>query len=311
MEKKKIGLIGAILMGIGCIVGSGIFGTMPTVAAEYGPGIVYALLGAAVVVILRAMSLLYTSSALPTTAAQFVWASKLVHPALGAFISISTILMPTMVSLFGVLFADYFIQLFPNLGVTPTMASVGLLVVFGVIAWFGNKTSVDVSNIMVVLLLIAIFLYIFLGLPNIDADNVTFGEIIRPGIGISTIAAAIGVLTSSLSGASSVAQLANDIKKPERNVPLALALCPLIVAIIYILMAVVTIGVVPYAEVTTLTDVANHFMSPALLTFFIVGGPICGIITSLVPVALACVALVEYSARMKVRATGTRSKSRT
>ena len=71
MEKKKIGLIGAILMGIGCIVGSGIFGTMPTVAAEYGPGIVYALLGAAVVVILRAMSLLYTSSALPTTAAQF------------------------------------------------------------------------------------------------------------------------------------------------------------------------------------------------------------------------------------------------
>ena len=56
----------------------------------------------------------------------------------------------------------------------------------------------------------------------------------------------------------------------------------------------------PYAEVTTLTDVANHFMSPALLTFFIVGGPICGIITSLVPVALACVALVEYSARMKV-----------
>lgn len=27
MEKKKIGLLGAILMGIGCIVGSGIFGT--------------------------------------------------------------------------------------------------------------------------------------------------------------------------------------------------------------------------------------------------------------------------------------------
>ena len=32
--KKKITLIGALLMGIGCIVGSGIFGTLPTVAAE-------------------------------------------------------------------------------------------------------------------------------------------------------------------------------------------------------------------------------------------------------------------------------------
>lgn len=299
-EKKKIGLIGAILMGIGCIVGSGIFGTMPTVAAEYGPAIVYALLGAAVVVILRAMSLLYTSAALPTTAAQFVWASKLFHPAVGAFISINSLLMPTMVSLFGVLFADYFLQLFPGIGLSGNAAAVILLVVFAIVAWFGNKTSVTVSNIMVVLLLIAIFLYIALGIPNIDSDNITFGEIIRSGIGLSTIAAAIGVLTSSLSGASSVAQLANDIKRPERNVPIALALCPLFVAIVYILMAVVTIGVVPYAEVKTLADVASNFMSPALLTFFIVGGPICGIITSLVPVALACVALVEYSARMKV-----------
>ena len=299
-EKKKIGLIGALLMGIGCIIGSGIFGTMPTVAAEYGPAIVYALLGAALVVILRAMSLLYTSSALPTTAAQFMWASKLFHPVLGAFVSISSLLMPTMVSLFGVLFADYFLQLIPGLNISTTAASVGLLVVFAIVAWFGNKTSVTVSNVMVVLLLLAIFLYVALGIPNIDAENVTFGEIIRPGIGLSTIAAAVGVLTSSLSGASSVAQLANDIKRPERNVPIALALCPLFVAIVYVLMAVVTIGVVPYAEVTTLADVASHFMSPALLTFFIVGGPICGIITSLVPVALACVALVEYSARMKV-----------
>lgn len=185
MEKKKIGLGGALLMGIGCIIGSGIFGTMPTVANEYGPGIVWALLGAAFVVILRSLSLMYTSSALPTTASQFMWASKLLHPYAGVFVSI-------------------------------------------------------------------------------------------------------------------VSQQANDIKHPERNVPIALALCPLFVAIVYILMAVATIGVVPYAEVQTLAQVAEHFMSPALLIFFIVGGPICGIITSLVPVALSCVALVEFSARAKV-----------
>lgn len=300
MEKKKIGLIGALLMGIGCIIGSGIFGTMPTVANEYGPGIVWALIGAAFVVILRSLALMYTSSALPTTASQFMWASKLLHPCAGVFVSISSLLMPTMVALFGVLFSDYFLQLIPGLNVSGSAVSVGLLLVFTIVAWFGNKTSVTVSNVMVALLLIAIFLYVVLGIPNIDADNVTFGEIIWPGIGLSSIGAAVGVLTSSLSGASSVSQLANDIKNPERNVPIALALCPLLVAVIYVLMAIVTIGVVPYAEVQTLAQVAEHFMSPALLTFFIVGGPICGIITSLVPVALSCVALVEFSAKAKV-----------
>lgn len=299
-EKKKIGLLGALLMGIGCIVGSGIFGTLPTVIAEYGSGVIWALLGAAFVVVLRCLSMMYTSAAIPSSAAQFMWATKLIHPYAGVYVSLSSILMPTMVSLFGTLFAMYFTPLFPGLNISATAAAVGLLVVFAVIAWFGNKTAVSASNIMVALLMIAIILYIVLGLPNIDAENVTFGEIIRPGIGISSLAAAIGVLTSSLSGASSVSQIADDVKNPGKTVPLALVICPLIVAVVYILMAVVTIGVIPSAEVESLSQVASHFMSPALLTFFIIGGPICGIITSLVPVALACVALFEFSAREKV-----------
>ncbi len=300
MEKKKIGLLGAILMGIGCIVGSGIFGTLPTVANEYGAGIVWALIGAALVVIFRALALMYSSAALPASGAQFLWAAKLIHPVAGAFISFGTLLMPTMVALFGVLFGMYIQPLFPNAEINSTVAAVALLVVFTVVAWFGNKTAINTGNVMVALLLAAIALYIILGLPNIDASNVTFGEIVRPGVAFSSLAAAIGVLTSSLSGASSVAYVADDVKNPGRNVPLALILCPVIVAVVYILMAVVTIGVVPAAEVTSLSDVASHFMSPALLTFFIVGGPICGIITSLIPVALACVALVESSAQNKV-----------
>lgn len=300
MEKKKIGLIGAILMGIGCIVGSGIFGTLPTVANEYGAGVVWALVGAAFVVVLRALAMTYTSAALPISGAQFMWASKLMHPFAGAFISFSTLLMPTMVSLFGVLFAMYVQPLFPSATINATVVAVALLVVFTIVAWFGNKTVINTGNVMVILLLVAIALYVFLGLPNIDTNNVTFGQIIRPGVGISSLAAAVGVLTSSLSGASSVAQVADDVKNPGRNVPLALVLCPVVVAVIYILMAVVTIGVVPAAEVTSLSDVANHFMSPALLTFFIVGGPLCGIVTSLIPVALACVALIESSAHNKV-----------
>ena len=73
MEKKKIGLIGALLMGIGCIVGSGIFGSLPTVANEYGAGVVWALVGAAFVVVLRALSMAYTAAALPVSGAQLMW----------------------------------------------------------------------------------------------------------------------------------------------------------------------------------------------------------------------------------------------
>lgn len=298
-KKKKINLIGCLLMGTGCIVGSGIFGTLPEVAREIGPGLIYALIGAAVVVILRSISRMYTSAALPTSASTFMYASKLMHPGVGAMISINAFLQPTMVSLFGVLFSVYFQNLFPAIEMNSTLISVGLLVVFTLVAWFGNKTSVTASNVMVILLLGAIALYIILGMPKIDAEHITFLQIVKPGIALSSLSAAIGVLTSSLSGASSVAEIADDVENPGKNVPITLILCPVIVAVVYILMAVVTIGVVPYAEVQSLSQVAEHFLSPALLTFFIVGGPLAGIITSLVPVALACVAAMSYSAKTK------------
>ena len=154
MEKKKIGLAGAILMGIGCIVGSGIFGTLPTVANQYGAGVGWALIGAALVVVLRALATTYISAALPASGSEFLWASKLVHPLVGAYTSFSALLMPTMVSLFGVLFGMYIQPLFPGLAINGTVAAVVLLVVFSIIAWFGNKTIINTGNVMVVLLLI-------------------------------------------------------------------------------------------------------------------------------------------------------------
>ena len=42
--KKKIGLLGCIGTGIGAIIGSGIFGSLPTVINDIGTGIVLALL---------------------------------------------------------------------------------------------------------------------------------------------------------------------------------------------------------------------------------------------------------------------------
>lgn len=296
-EKKKISLLGAILMGIGCIIGTGIFGSLPEVAHTVGPGIIYALLGAALVVVLRSISRMYTSAAVPVSASSFVHATKLIHPTVGALITINNFLEPVLVSLYGVLFADYFKELFPDCAISGVWISVILLIAFTVLAWFGNKTTISSSNVIVILLLIAIGVYVFWGMSRLDAENISFLSVVKPGMSLSAIAAAAGVMTSSLSGSATCAELADEIEKPERNVPLALILCPVIVAVLYCLMAVVTIGVVPYAEVSTLAQVARNFLSPALLTFFIVGGPIAGILTSLVPIALGCVTRMSFSAK--------------
>ena len=152
---------------------------------------------------------------------------------------------------------------------------------------------------MAVLLFAAIALFVFLGMPHIDPDKITFGAIIKPGVTVTAFSAAVGIMTSALSGASALAEISDDIKNPTRNVPLGLILCPLIVGIIYIAMAIVVLGT-PGAEFNSLTDVAKNYMTPGLMVFFVVGGPICAILTSMIPVALSSVATIDYNARLRV-----------
>lgn len=293
---KKIGLLGCIGTGIGAIIGSGIFGSLPTEINEIGAGVILALIGATIYTLAKMVPTVYLSSVIPSSGSFFLAPTKLIHPVVGMYMAAQNLLQPVLISVFAVLFSDYFVALFPALDGKQTMISVAILVVYTGVAYMGNHTFAFVNNIMVVVLLIAMGTYIFLGLPHVDYTRLTLGEIFAPGIKVTTMGAAIGVLASSLSGGASVSQIADDVKNPRKNIPIALIAAPALVAVIYILMAVVTIGVMPEGELTTLSEVGNRFLSPQLVTFFIVGGPICGVLTSMTPVIMLTCAQIQAAA---------------
>lgn len=297
---KKIGLIGCIATGIGAIIGSGIFGSLPEVINSIGPGAIGALVVAVIYIIATLIPSMFASSVIPATGSFFLYQAKLVHPVAGLFMAIQNLLFPVLVSVFAVLFSDYFIALFPSLDGKQTIVSVAILLLYMGIAWFGNHTFVSVNNIMVAALMVAIGLYVVIGIPNMNPGQLSAADILRPGVRLTTFSAAVGILSSSLSGASAISQVAGDIKNPRKNLPIAMISAPILVCVIYILMAVVSLGNMEGERMTTLSDVANQFMSPAMVTFFIVGGPLCGVLTSMVPQIMLSVASVEAAAGAEV-----------
>ena len=52
----------------------------------------------------------------------------------------------------------------------------------------------------------------------------------------------------------------------------------------------------PEGQLTTLSEVAKGFLPPALVTFFIVGGPLCGVLTSMVPVIMMTCSQIQAAA---------------
>ena len=69
--KKKIGLLGCIGTGIGAIIGSGIFGSLPTVINDIGTGIVLALLATIVYTLAKTIPNVYLSSVAPASGSFF------------------------------------------------------------------------------------------------------------------------------------------------------------------------------------------------------------------------------------------------
>ncbi len=105
------------------------------------------------------------------------------------------------------------------------------------------------------------------------------------------------MLASSLSGGSAVSQIADDVKNPNRNIPLALLLSPTIVAFIYIGMGYCYHRLHAGRRTDhTLSEVGKIFLPSGLLTFFIVGGPLFGVLTSMVPVIMLTCAQIQAAA---------------
>ena len=271
--KKKIGLLGCIGTGIGAIIGSGIFGSLPTVINDIGTGIVLALLATIVYTLAKTIPNVYLSSVTPASGSFFIAPTKLIHPAVGVFMAAQNLLQPVLISVFAVLFGDYFVALFPALEGYKTLISIVILLIYTGIAWQGNHTFAFVNNIMVVVLMVAMGCYIFVGMPSIDTSRLTLGEIFNPGVKLTSFAAAVGVLASSLCMDKVLAK-----------------------EMLYIGMGIVTIGCMPAGELTTLSEVGKIFLPSGLLTFFIVGGPLFGVLTSMVPVIMLTCAQIQAAA---------------
>ena len=293
---KKIGLFGCVANGIGAIIGSGIFGALPEGINSVGAMVIPALIAAAIYTIANMFPNVYASSVIPTSGSFFLYSTKLMHPFFGLWMTLQGILQPALIATFAVMFAEYFVVLFPAMAGYEIAIGITMLIIFGILAWLGNHTFASVNNIMVLVMLCAIAVYVFIGVPNIDMTRLSLTESLGSGLTLTSFSATVGLFTSTLSGAGSVSQIADDTKNPRRDIPLTLILAPTIVCIIYMLMAVVTLGCMPGAEVANLADVGGRFLGSGLLTFFIVGGPICGILTSIVPVIMLSCALIQVSA---------------
>ena len=258
-----------ILLGIGAMVGTGIFTITGTAAATLaGPALVVSIVISAICVSLSALFFAEFASRVPATGGAYSY----LYVVLGEFpawIAGWLTIMEFMTAVSGVAsgWAAYFKGLLSHYGISLPQALNGtfnpaqgsyidllpilvILLVTGLVL-LNSKTALRFNSILVVLKFSALALFILVGVWYIKPENWSdfapfgFGQIYGGSTGIM---AGASLMFFGFLGFESISMAVDEIQRPQKNIPRGIVLSLMIVTILYALVTLVLTGVVHYSK---------------------------------------------------------------
>lgn len=260
---KGIGAFGAAITIVGIVVGASIYILPGEIAASAGPGVVLSYGLAAVLAVFSCIVAAQLGSVYPVSGASFVAIGRLVSPAF-SFLCVWVMIGAAVVAvaLLGYGFAGYVGQWAP--GVSRPMLAAGLIIFLGVLNLGGSREMLAAQTMMVAFVLLSLIIFAVTGVVQGHQENLT--PLLPNGLG-PVISGAIPAYFS-FAGFMVIIELSGEVRRPERNIPLALAISFTVVAAVYGLVALAVVAQIPWTELVAVdapvTEAASRTL-PALL----------------------------------------------
>ena len=257
---RELGLKEAIAIGLGTMIGAGIFVLSALAAERAGPAaaLSYVLAGAICLPIALVVSELATG--MPRAGGSYTFITQALGPLAGSIVGPGNWLGLTFATGFYLLaFGEYLSLIAP---IPPWVGSLLAGLLFTGLNYRGDKITGSIQNLVVVVLATILILFIAIGIPNVDR------ELYQPFApnGWRVAVSLVGLIIVSFTGFEKISTVAEEIKQPERNLPLAIVGSVIIATIIYALILFVMTGIFPYAELgereAPLVEAAGHIAGP-------------------------------------------------
>lgn len=278
--KKVLRLRDTVGLSVGQIIGSGIMALTGWAIYLTGTGAPLAFIIAAVFILVISMPIAVMGAALPTTGGQYAYASRLIGPKTGFYFVFLYNIGNVSIALYALSCAEYLSKIFPALHIRP--AAFIVITFFYVINLLGVKEASRVENTLVLVKIVALCCFVFWGMPHVDLTVFNATEMLPGGMSGFFAAAAYGAFACM--GATAVVELGGEMKNPKRDIPISIMLTTAVIGVFYGLIVTVASGVLPVEQVAgeSLEAVAKSiFPSKFLYTFFIIGGPLFALSTSI------------------------------
>jgi APA family basic amino acid/polyamine antiporter len=258
--KKNLSAFDLAALGIGSVVGTGIFVATGQGAHLAGPGVLLSFIIAAVTCGFCALTYSELACMFPVAGSTYSY-SYVAFGEVIAWIIGWDLMLEYLVSASAVAsgWSGIFMGLLDSIGIslpkalltTPLAGGIidlPAVVITLLITWvlfIGIRESARINNIIVLVKVAVILLFIFLGVRHVNLAN------LKPMMpyGWKGVMAGAAIIFFAYIGFDAVSTAAEETKNPKRDVPLGLMICLGVVIVLYVAVAFVLTGIVPFKQI--------------------------------------------------------------
>ncbi|MCL4215846.1 MAG: amino acid permease [Candidatus Hydrogenedentes bacterium] len=248
--KRELGVFGATMMGLGSIIGTGIFVSVGMAAGIAGPAVVLAIAAAAVVATCNALSSAQLAACHSVSGGTYEYGYAYLTPALGftagwMFLCAKSASAATAALGFG----GYLLHAFGKSGHGAMLAAaVTATVLLTVVVLMGMRRSNWTNIAIVSITLAALAFFVVAGLPRAienGQQNLTPFFAGSEAGGRSPFGAfleACALMFVAFTGYGRIATLGEEVKDPRRTIPTAIITTLVFSAVLYITVALIAVA---------------------------------------------------------------------
>jgi amino acid transporter len=243
---KKLSLFDVYAVSTGAMFSSGFF-LLPGLAAfETGNSVYLAYLVAGILIVPSLFSVAELSTAMPRAGGAYYFLDRSLGPLMGTVGGLGSWLALIFKSAFALIGMGAYLTLFVEVPMLPL--AVVLTIGFGLINIFGAKETAMLQRIMVAILVVVMLVFTIQGINYLYVNTDILPET-KPGNfmtnGIEGFIYTIGLVFVSFAGLTKVASIAEEVKNPDKNIPLGMILSLITAVFVYVVGVYIMVKVIP------------------------------------------------------------------
>lgn len=295
--KKDLGAFDLSMLGIGAIIGTGIFVLTGVAAAEHaGPALIISFILSGLACVFAALCYAEFASTVPVSGSAYTYSYATFGEIIAWILGWDLILeyglassavasgwsgyLQGLLAGFGIHFPKAITSAYdPANGTYIDIPAILIVIIITLLLTQGVKKSAKFNTIMVIIKLAVVLLFIGVGAWYVKPSNWTP---FMP-FGFSGVTAGAATVFFAYIGFDAVSTAAEEVKNPQKNMPIGIIASLLVCTVLYITVSAILTGIVPYTELGVKNPVAFalSYINQDWIAGFISLGAIVGITTVL------------------------------